>query len=71
MFTYFNKDDAESSSAKIIFETNGNKITRIIFKNNGFAFRPEDWERLVRIAEGNPDEQKVLTFLFSYSKKKT
>ncbi|CAG8704043.1 22552_t:CDS:2, partial [Rhizophagus irregularis] len=42
-----NSDDAESSSAKIIFETNGNKITRIIFKNNGFAFRPEDWERLI------------------------
>ncbi|GBC47094.2 hypothetical protein GLOIN_2v1761431 [Rhizophagus irregularis DAOM 181602=DAOM 197198] len=57
-----NSDDAESSSAKIIFETNGNKITRIIFKNNGFAFRPEDWERLVRIAEGNPDEQKIGAF---------
>ncbi|UZO10676.1 uncharacterized protein OCT59_002255 [Rhizophagus irregularis] len=57
-----NSDDAESSSAKIMFKTNGNKITRIIFKNNGFAFRPEDWERLVRIAEGNPDEQKIGAF---------
>ncbi|RGB27756.1 hypothetical protein C1646_630205, partial [Rhizophagus diaphanus] len=57
-----NSDDAESTSAKIMFETNGNKITRIIFKNNGFAFRPEDWERLVRIAEGNPDEQKIGAF---------
>jgi hypothetical protein len=36
-----------------------NKITRIIFKNNGFAFRLEDWNRLKKIAEGNPDEQKV------------
>ncbi|PKY51815.1 hypothetical protein RhiirA4_494733 [Rhizophagus irregularis] len=59
---YFNKDDAESSSVKIIFETNGNKITRILFKNNGFAFRPEDWDRLVSIAEGNPDEQKMGAF---------
>ena len=33
---------------------------RIIFKNNGFPFRPEDWNRLKRIAEGNPDEQKVI-----------
>ncbi|PKY40926.1 hypothetical protein RhiirA4_454398 [Rhizophagus irregularis] len=57
-----NSDDAESSSVKIIFETNGNKITRILFKNNGFAFRPEDWDRLVKIAEGNPDEQKIGAF---------
>ncbi|CAG8684217.1 uncharacterized protein OCT59_009731 [Rhizophagus irregularis] len=57
-----NSDDAESSSVKIIFETNGNKITRILFKNNGFAFRPEDWDRLVSIAEGNPDELKIGAF---------
>jgi hypothetical protein len=56
---YLNKDDAESSSVKIMFKTDGSKITRILFKNNGFAFRPEDWDRLVKIAEGNPDEQKV------------
>ncbi|PKY57382.1 hypothetical protein RhiirA4_509810 [Rhizophagus irregularis] len=57
-----NSDDAESSSVKIIFETNGSKITRILFKNNGFAFRSEDWNRLVKIAEGNPDEQKIGAF---------
>ncbi|RGB34624.1 hypothetical protein C1646_143658 [Rhizophagus diaphanus] len=39
-----------------------NKITRIIFKNNGFAFRVEDWNRLKKIAEGNPDEQKIGAF---------
>ena len=38
------------------------KITRIIFRNNGFAFRLEDWNRLKKIAEGNPDEQKVNSF---------
>ena len=37
-----------------------NKVKRIIFKNNGFNFRPEDWDRLKKIAEGNPDEQKVI-----------
>ncbi|RGB35129.1 hypothetical protein C1646_814947 [Rhizophagus diaphanus] len=61
-----NSDDAGSSSIKIIFETEGNefgsKIIRITFKNNGFAFRPEDWDRLKKIAEGNPDEQKIGAF---------
>ncbi|RIA98304.1 hypothetical protein C1645_812855 [Glomus cerebriforme] len=38
------------------------KITRIIFRNNGFAFRTEDWNRLKKIAEGNPDEQKIGAF---------
>ena len=32
---------------------------KIIFKNDGFPFRQEDWDRLKKIAEGNPDEQKV------------
>ncbi|EXX52939.1 hypothetical protein RirG_248640 [Rhizophagus irregularis DAOM 197198w] len=40
----------------------GDKITRIIFKNNGFPFRDEDWNRLKKIAEGNPDEQKIGAF---------
>ncbi|GES75226.1 hypothetical protein GLOIN_2v1492674 [Rhizophagus clarus] len=61
-----NSDDAKSSSIQIIFETEGNslwsKIIRITFKNNGFAFRPEDWDRLKKIAEGNPDEQKIGAF---------
>jgi len=33
-----------------------------MFKNNGFTFRSEDWNRLKKIAEGNPDEQKVNLF---------
>jgi hypothetical protein len=61
-----NKDDAKSSSIQIVFETENNKVTRILFKNNGFAFRPEDWNRLKTIAEGNPDEQKVPYFLTSF-----
>ncbi|CAB4491180.1 hypothetical protein RhiirA1_461418 [Rhizophagus irregularis] len=57
-----NSDDAKSSSIQIVFETENNKVKRIIFKNNGFAFRPEDWDRLKTIAEGNPDEQKIGAF---------
>ena len=40
------------------------KVTRVIFKNNGFAFRSEDWNRLKKIAEGNPDEKKVKKIFF-------
>ena len=37
------------------------KIKRVIFKNNGIYFRQEDWSRLKKVAEGNPDESKVTT----------
>ncbi|CAG8609038.1 5403_t:CDS:10, partial [Paraglomus occultum] len=65
-----NADDAKSSKIEIFFETDGSteadpniKIcTRILFKNNGFIFRPEDWDRLKKIAEGNPDQQKIGAF---------
>ncbi|KXN90205.1 hypothetical protein AN958_04695 [Leucoagaricus sp. SymC.cos] len=33
-----------------------------VFKNNGMTFRDEDWSRLKKIAEGNPDEQKIGAF---------
>ncbi|KAI0046331.1 hypothetical protein FA95DRAFT_1398210 [Auriscalpium vulgare] len=32
------------------------------FKNNGMVFRSEDWSRLKKIAEGNPDEEKIGAF---------
>ncbi|KIM45164.1 hypothetical protein M413DRAFT_428973 [Hebeloma cylindrosporum] len=32
------------------------------FKNNGMEFRDEDWNRLKKIAEGNPDEEKIGAF---------
>ncbi|KAH8983017.1 hypothetical protein EDB92DRAFT_1804081, partial [Lactarius akahatsu] len=32
------------------------------FKNNGTKFRDEDWNRLKKIAEGNPDEEKIGAF---------
>ncbi|CCX06673.1 Similar to Sacsin; acc. no. Q9JLC8 [Pyronema omphalodes CBS 100304] len=38
------------------------KVTQLVVKNNGQAFREEDWQRLKRIAEGNPDEQKIGAF---------
>ncbi|KAI0342553.1 hypothetical protein BDW22DRAFT_1484759 [Trametopsis cervina] len=32
------------------------------FKNDGMIFRNEDWNRLKKIAEGNPDEEKIGAF---------
>ena len=40
-------------------ENNKPGITSIEYKNNGKPFREEDWNRLKKIAEGNPDEQKI------------
>ncbi|KAI1317537.1 hypothetical protein EDD11_008231 [Mortierella claussenii] len=68
-----NSDDAGAKGIEVVFETavpsrhetapNLNaKITRVLFKNNGMDFRPEDWNRLKKIAEGNPDESKIGAF---------
>lgn len=38
------------------------KCQRLTVKNDGVAFREEDWQRLKRIAEGNPDDQKIGAF---------
>jgi len=32
------------------------------FKNDGIPFRDQDWNRLKKIAEGNPDEEKIGAF---------
>uniref|UniRef100_U9UAW9 Sacsin/Nov domain-containing protein n=1 Tax=Rhizophagus irregularis (strain DAOM 181602 / DAOM 197198 / MUCL 43194) TaxID=747089 RepID=U9UAW9_RHIID len=66
-----NSDDANSSKVKIIFETKNpstdknilnDKIETIIYKNNGLAFKKEDWDRIQEIAVGNPGEQKIGAF---------
>lgn len=38
------------------------KCRRMTVKNDGMSFREEDWQRLKRIAEGNPDETKIGAF---------
>ncbi|KAF9933479.1 hypothetical protein FBU30_005320 [Linnemannia zychae] len=68
-----NSDDAGAKGIEVRFETASPnsqetapnmsaKITRVLFKNNGIDFRPEDWNRLKKIAEGNPDESKIGAF---------
>ncbi|KAG4097577.1 hypothetical protein H8356DRAFT_993004 [Neocallimastix lanati (nom. inval.)] len=60
-----NSNDASAEDVEIIFtvekdpENNKPGITSIEYKNNGKIFREEDWNRLKKIAEGNPDEQKI------------
>jgi hypothetical protein len=43
--------------------TKGREIVRQVeYRNNGSPFRPQDWSRLKKIAEGNPDESKIGAF---------
>lgn len=64
-----NSNDAEATVAQIHFTTapapapNGVSIvTQVVYRNNGLPFRPQDWTRLRKIAEGNPDVAKVGAF---------
>ncbi|KAL9187467.1 hypothetical protein ACHAXT_001570 [Thalassiosira profunda] len=72
-----NSNDAEATVAEIIITTsqqqdgaddspsgssNKEVVTQVIYRNNGLPFRPQDWARLRKIAEGNPDESKVGAF---------
>mmetsp|Transcript_6127 Transcript_6127/g.13879 ORF Transcript_6127/g.13879 Transcript_6127/m.13879 type:complete len:1897 (+) Transcript_6127:127-5817(+) len=71
-----NSNDAEATTAEIIITTSLSKdgndaatsssnkevVTQVIYRNNGLPFRPQDWDRLRKIAEGNPDETKVGAF---------
>lgn len=38
----------------------------MMVRNDGLVFREEDWNRLKKIAEGNPDENKIGAFGESY-----
>lgn len=38
---------------------NVEQIVRYVVSNDGIPFRGQDWQRLKKIAEGNPDEEKI------------
>jgi hypothetical protein len=59
-----NSNDAEATEAEVHFTTTGEKniVTQVQYRNNGMPFRPQDWARLKKIAEGNPDESKIGAF---------
>jgi hypothetical protein len=37
-------------------------MVRWVVTNDGIPFRQQDWQRLKKIAEGNPDEEKIGAF---------
>ena len=47
-------NSSSSSSSKI--------VQQVMYRNNGMPFRDQDWSRLKKIAEGNPDVSKVGAF---------
>ncbi|KZW00398.1 hypothetical protein EXIGLDRAFT_639482 [Exidia glandulosa HHB12029] len=71
-----NSDDAGATAAEIHFRTRDRKtgaggqlpdlktapVHEYAFRNNGTVFRDEDWKRLKKIADGNPDEEKIGAF---------
>ncbi|KAF8160987.1 hypothetical protein B0H34DRAFT_699011 [Crassisporium funariophilum] len=59
------KVDGERNSGMLDIPLPNLKTTQVhrwTFKNNGILFRDEDWNRLKKIAEGNPDEEKIGAF---------
>ena len=62
-----NSNDADATTAEILITTSTSEIgkevvSQVIYRNNGLPFRTQDWARLRKIAEGNPDESKVGAF---------
>ena len=68
-----NADDANATLVKIHYQTllpaspplealSTTLVRRLVVSNNGDTFRGEDWARLKRIAEGNPDAEKIGAF---------
>jgi hypothetical protein len=58
-----NSNDADATTAEIYFTTDADGIVKqVLYRNNGMPFRPQDWSRLKKIAEGNPDVNKIGAF---------
>ncbi|KAG6908391.1 hypothetical protein DXG01_004820 [Tephrocybe rancida] len=53
---------SEGGSSKTLPDLKTTSVHRWSFRNNGIVFRDEDWNRLKKIAEGNPDEEKIGAF---------
>eukprot|EP00985_Skeletonema_marinoi_P005594 scaffold2430_cov163-Skeletonema_marinoi.AAC.6 len=63
-----NSNDADATTAEILITTSASSeggkevVSQVIYRNNGLPFRTQDWARLRKIAEGNPDASKVGAF---------
>ena len=62
-----NSNDADATTAEILITTSSSEggkevVSQVIYRNNGLPFRTQDWARLRKIAEGNPDSSKIGAF---------
>ncbi|KAJ3776520.1 hypothetical protein FB446DRAFT_721234 [Lentinula raphanica] len=57
-----NKQEEQSSLDTRLPNLKTALVHQWTFKNDGIVFREEDWSRLKKIAEGNPDEDKIGAF---------
>lgn len=57
-----NSNDAEATIAEVHFTTEEGIVKQVMYRNNGMPFRDQDWNRLKKIAEGNPSPEKVGAF---------
>ena len=61
-FTTTAAADKGSSSSTSTISTSTPIVEQVMYRNNGMPFRDQDWARLKKIAEGNPDVSKVGAF---------
>lgn len=57
-----NSNDATAACAEVRFVVAEGCVSEVVYRNNGLPFRSQDWERMRKIAEGNPDASKVGCF---------
>ena len=58
-FAVTTSSSSSSDGKETIHASSNEVVTQVIYRNNGMPFRTQDWDRLRKIAEGNPDETKV------------
>ncbi|KLT40935.1 hypothetical protein CC85DRAFT_286971 [Cutaneotrichosporon oleaginosum] len=61
-YTQAGVDAAERRAPAPLPDASKDAIVRYVVCNDGIPFRPEDWHRLKKIAEGNPDEDRIGAF---------
>ncbi|BEI92591.1 uncharacterized protein CcaverHIS019_0502190 [Cutaneotrichosporon cavernicola] len=61
-YTQAGVNAAERGEAGPLPDAEKDAIVRYVVCNDGIPFRPEDWHRLKKIAEGNPDEDRIGAF---------
>ncbi|KAG8927830.1 hypothetical protein FRC02_007723 [Tulasnella sp. 418] len=54
--------ESPSSSSTLLTNTTTSPLVRWTFRNDGMPFSDQEWDRLRKIAKGNPDEKKIGAF---------